>query len=157
MSTLKVGTIQDHANSITAMTIDSAGRVGKPNLPYGQASSDAKTVATAVVNLNQYVVSGGGMTVDTTNNRIIVPVAGLYMIGFHELADIAGYTEVIMRKNGTAIQGGRGQTGTSSQYGNFGAHVIISLAASDYIDWYGQAGTTHNNKEYNNHYVYLIG
>ena len=33
MSTLKVGTIQDHANSITAMTIDSAGRVSQPAKP----------------------------------------------------------------------------------------------------------------------------
>ena len=33
MSTLKVGTIQDHANSITAMSIDSAGRVTMPTRP----------------------------------------------------------------------------------------------------------------------------
>jgi len=157
MSTLNVTNIKA-ADGTSGLTIaNSTGIVTKPNVPYGQASSNAKTVATAVVNLNSNVVSGGGMTVDQTNNRIIVPVAGLYMIGFHELADIAGYTEVIMRKNGTAIAGSRAQTGTSSQYGNFGAHMVISLAASDYIDWYGQAGTTHNNVNYNNHYVYLIG
>ena len=34
MSTLKVGTIQDHANSNTAISIDSAGRVTQPNRPY---------------------------------------------------------------------------------------------------------------------------
>ena len=33
MSTLKVGTIQDHANSITAMTIDNAGRILTPARP----------------------------------------------------------------------------------------------------------------------------
>ena len=32
MSTLKVGTIQDHANSNTAMTIDSSGKVDAPVL-----------------------------------------------------------------------------------------------------------------------------
>ena len=31
MSTLKVGTIQDHTNSNNAMTIDSSGRVTEPN------------------------------------------------------------------------------------------------------------------------------
>jgi len=157
MSTLKVGTIQDHANSITAMTIDSSGRVSKPNLPYGQASSNAKTTATNVVNLNSHVVSGGGMNVDTSNNRIIVPVTGIYKIGFTELADVAAYTEIIMRKNGSNISGGRTQTGTSHQYGGLAHNMVISLSANDYIDWYCQAGTTHNNNEYNNHYVYLIG
>ena len=34
MSTLKVGTIQDHTNSITALTIDSTGRVSRPVTPY---------------------------------------------------------------------------------------------------------------------------
>ena len=33
MSTLKVGTIQDHANSNTAMSIDSSGRVTTPARP----------------------------------------------------------------------------------------------------------------------------
>ena len=33
MSTLKVGTIQDHANSNTAITIDSSGRVTMPQSP----------------------------------------------------------------------------------------------------------------------------
>ena len=33
MSTLKVGTIQDHASSTTAMTIDSSGRVLQPAKP----------------------------------------------------------------------------------------------------------------------------
>ena len=33
MSTLKVGTIQDHANSNTAISIDSSGRVTQPAKP----------------------------------------------------------------------------------------------------------------------------
>ena len=34
MSTLKVGTIQDHTNSNTAMTIDSSGRVTQTTKPF---------------------------------------------------------------------------------------------------------------------------
>ena len=34
MSTLKVGTIQDHTNSNTAISIDSSGRVTQPAKPY---------------------------------------------------------------------------------------------------------------------------
>tara|TARA_B100000963_G_scaffold355267_1_gene373181 strand:- start:585 stop:1073 length:489 start_codon:yes stop_codon:yes gene_type:complete len=162
MSTLITNTIQGVQNikydaSTTAMTIDSSGRVLKPVIPFGQASSNAKTTATNIVNLNTHVISGGGVTVDQTNNRMVVPVTGLYQIGFTELTDVAAYVEIIMRKNGSNINGARAQTGTSHQYGEFGHHMLISLAANDYIDWYCQAGTTHNNSEYNNHYVYLIG
>lgn len=157
MSTLNVTNIKA-ADGTSGLTIaNTTGIVTKSNLPYGQASSNAKTTATTVVNLNSHVVSGGGMNVDTTNNRIIVPVTGIYQIGFTELADVAAYTEIIMRKNGSNINGSRAQTGTSSQFGAFGSHMVISLTANDYIDWYCQAGTTHNNNQYNNHYVYLIG
>ena len=155
-SILKVDTIQNTGGT-TGLTIDSAGRMLKPVIPFGQASSTAKTTATNVVNLNTYVLSGGGVTVDQTNNRMIVPVAGLYKIGFTELTDVAAYVEIIMRKNGSNINGARAQTGTSHQYGEFGHHMVISLAANDYIDWYCNAGTTHNNQHYNNHYVYLLG
>ena len=40
MSTLKVGTIQDHANSNTAINIDSSGRVKMPNQVLFQAVSE---------------------------------------------------------------------------------------------------------------------
>ena len=138
MSVLKVDSIQNTGGT-TGLTIDSAGRMLKPVIPFGQASSTAKTTATNVVNLNTYVLSGGGVTVDQTNNRMIVPVAGLYKIGFTELTDVAAYVEIIMRKNGSNINGARAQTGTSHQYGEFGHHMVISLAANDYIDWYCNA------------------
>ena len=155
-SILKVDTIQNTGGT-TGLTVDSSGRILKPVIPFGQASSNAKTTATTIVNLNTHVISGGGVTVDQTNNRMIVPVAGLYKIGYTHLADVANYVEIIMRKNGSNINGGRAQTGTTHQYGEFGHHMLISLAANDYIDWYCQAGTTHINNNYNNHYVYLLG
>ena len=31
------------------------------------------------------------------------PVAGLYVIGFHQLNDVAAYTEVHVRVNGTVL------------------------------------------------------
>ena len=156
MSILKVDSIQNTGGT-TGLTIDNNGRVLKPVIPFGQASSNAKTTNGNVVNLNSHILSGGGLTVDQTNNRMIVPVAGLYKIGFTELTDVAAYVEVLMRKNGSNINGGVAQTGTSHQYGELGHHMVISLEANDYIDWYCNAGTTHNNTQYNNHYVYLLG
>jgi len=155
-SILKVDTIQNTGGT-TGLTIDNSGAILKPVIPYGQASSTAKTTATNIVNLNAHVLSGGGLTVDQTNNRMIVPVAGLYKIGFTELTDIHGYVEIIMRKNGSNINSARAQVYPGAAYSEFGHHMIVSLAANDYIDWYCNAGTTHNNVHYNNHYVYLLG
>ena len=158
MSTLKVGTIQDHANSNTAITIDSAGRVLKPVIPYGQASSGVVTNAGSIIQLTANVISGGGITVDQTNERMIVPVAGLYAIGFSQLTDsTSANTEVYMRKNGTRILGTSSQTHAGNDYDNLSCHFLITLAANDYIDWYVNAGVTHNNTGYNSHYVYLLG
>ena len=49
MSTLKVGTIQDHTNSITAISIDSSGRVTTPVIPRfeaGFSNDDMSNVGT---------------------------------------------------------------------------------------------------------------
>ena len=159
MSTLKVGTIQDHTNSITAMTIDSAGRVLKPVIPHGQASCNVVTAATNKIQLTTSLISGGGLTIDQTNERMIVPVSGLYCIGFHHLVDnVTASTTVEARINGSAFSGGTTQTEANSAYGGpLSVHVIKQLTANDYVEWFVIAGTVHNNTNYNNHYVYLLG
>tara|TARA_B100001287_G_scaffold135340_1_gene113877 strand:- start:722 stop:1204 length:483 start_codon:yes stop_codon:yes gene_type:complete len=81
MSTLKVGTIQDHANSNTAMTIDSSGRVFQPAKPYISLFHTVDTDYAAAATISNFTVaesrgithSGGVMT---------VPVTGQYMIYF---------------------------------------------------------------------------
>ena len=159
MSTLKVGTIQDHSNSITAMTIDSSGRVLKPVIPHGQASCNVVTAATNKIQLTTSLISGGGLTIDQTNERMIVPVSGLYCIGFHHLVDnVTASTTVEARINGNAFSGGTTQTEGNSAYGGpLSVHVIKPLTANDYVEWFVIAGTVHNNTNYNNHYVYLLG
>ena len=78
MSTLKVGTIQDHANSNTAMTIDSSGRVTTPARP---AFSAKKINSGGGASLN------GHITFDTVTfnvgsgwatNKFQAPIAGIY-------------------------------------------------------------------------------
>ena len=46
MSTLKVGTIQDHANSNTAISIDSGGRVTLNQQPMFQLGGVTQTIST---------------------------------------------------------------------------------------------------------------
>ena len=69
MSTLKVGTIQDHANSNTAISIDSAGVVSEPNRPCFSYTKSGTSVNDASMTQNFFetrhthggrVINGGG-------------------------------------------------------------------------------------------------
>ena len=85
MSTLKVGTIQDHANSITAMSIDSAGRVTEPAKPFlmcnctGHGSTVTPSGYTGLVPF-QNILSSRGISLNTSTYLWTVPVTGLYNI-----------------------------------------------------------------------------
>jgi hypothetical protein len=139
------------------MTINADGIVTMPNQPYAYASSQSKATATNKIQLDFGHYSGGGLTIDQTNERMTVPVAGLYAIGFTQLTDVAAYVECYIKINGTVISGSRAQTGNTHQYGMFGTKIIIQLQANDYAEIWCGAGTTHNNVGYNIHYVYLLG
>ena len=81
MSTLKVGTIQDHANSITAMTIDSAGRVLQPAKPAFRAEKRAsnQTYSGGQPKITfEHEVFDIGSNYDTSNSRFVAPVSGVY-------------------------------------------------------------------------------
>ena len=61
MSTLKVGTIQDHANSNNALLIDSSGRVTAPANPkfsvvLGSSAANADYTATSGIGTDAYAV-----------------------------------------------------------------------------------------------------
>ena len=84
MSTLKVGTIQDHANSNTAMSIDSTGRVLTPArpafrafLPSNLTTADYTTGGTTQITFPSESYDIGG-NYDTGNGKFIVPITGLY-------------------------------------------------------------------------------
>jgi uncharacterized membrane protein len=155
---LEVDTIKNTSGT-TSLTIDSSGRVLKPVIPYGQASKGGSAQSpTNKITISTNVLSGGGLTVDTTNHRMIVPIAGLYAIGFTQLTDsTSANTEVHMRKNGSQISGSSSQTQSSADYATLSQHMVIELSANDYIEWWVAAGAVHNNSQYNNHYVYLLG
>ena len=85
MSTLKVGTIQDHANSTTAITIDNAGHVAMPNTKrgifqvYSNSNQSIGSNATTLVQLDQKVFDPDNYF-NTTNYRYIPQIAGYYVI-----------------------------------------------------------------------------
>ena len=85
MSTLKVGTIQDHANSNTAISIDSSGRIALPQNPYlscnciGNSAAVSPGGFTGIVPFEN-VISSRGISLNTSTHFWTVPVTGLYSI-----------------------------------------------------------------------------
>ena len=144
MSTLKVGTIQDHANSITAISIDSAGRILTPARPAFRAEKRAsnQTIvdSTNTVITFEHEAFDIGSNYNTSNSRFTAPIAGIYHFnclvravansGTMELCSIYLY------KNGS-LYSDMFQfhvAGNQMQNSHIGASITVQLAATDYVN-----------------------
>ena len=111
--TLKLG----HGNlpdTRDVMAWRSDGVVTMPYQPYANASSSSGTAATAGIPLNQNGRSRGGLTI--SGNRMTVPVAGAYVIGYQHLGNSgSGPFQMAIRVNNTEIPGSRMQDTNSSK------------------------------------------
>ena len=134
MSTLKVGTIQDHSNSNTAISIDSSGRV---TLPQRVAFVGKKTDTTT---LNSSTSTN--VTFNTTDlahaswngTTFTVPVAGLYRIflnGHRQSTGTAAF-ELGIHKNGTMIESAY-TLGVSGARPRASIEALMVLAVNDAI------------------------
>lgn len=140
---------------VSRMNIDSAGRVTMPSQPYARASCNV--TGTGKIPLNAYNAVRGGMSIDNTNQRIIVPVSGAYIIGYNHLGNAgSGSCSMNIRVNGTTISPSAAQD-IGNGNDNFGFQTIYQLAANDYIEFQVFAGATHGNADYNIMYAYLFG
>tara|TARA_Y100000592_G_scaffold59313_1_gene92807 strand:+ start:620 stop:1144 length:525 start_codon:yes stop_codon:yes gene_type:complete len=147
MSTLKVGTIQDHANSTTALTIDNAGRILTPARPAFRARIGAQT-GSAIGAQGDLVFETEdfdiGDNYNVSNGKFTAPIAGIYHFMFRALsatnntggANTGGETVFgDLKKNGSAVPGARfyeyQQTG--NYHHTFYLNTIIQLNATDYV------------------------
>jgi hypothetical protein len=175
-SILNVDKIRATGSTTDALTIDSSdnlaapgnlavtGRVTQAALPAACFHYQGSDIvgSNSVIALNTQSVLQGGMT-KTTNNRIKVPIAGLYKIGFYHLANSTGaHSVLLVRVNGAHNSGGlpnanaiQFRTGQSNN--GFAYQTIASLAADDEIDFVVSSGTIHGNADYNSMFVYLLG
>jgi len=135
MSTLKVGTIQDHANSITAMTIDSAGRVLTPARPMFYATMSAATAANNVVKFDIVEINVGNCY-STSTGRFTSSVTGYYWFVYNVMSDNDGtdaYGEIRVRKNGTTYSNCSFRTELDNDFQGV-ATGIVHLPSGEYID-----------------------
>lgn len=157
MSTLKVGTIQDHTNSNTAMTISDGGVISQPNKPCfhvtkntDQTLSDATTTLVTFESVTDG--SNGGRTINRgglfASNKLTVTAAttGIYYlycnIFFQGSSDISDF-HMYYKKNGSDTQQvvyANAGSFSSLRFGTYQNNQIINLdTAGDYVELYAYA------------------
>ena len=149
---LVFGTENDAVNSFTSkMTIDSSGRVLKPYQPAIEASGANITPASATwtkFDLNNNVLSRGGMSLDTTNDRITVPSTGYYLVNYWIMVDMSTNSSSVralgvrLYKNGSIFNsrnywsGHRFTTGGSTTHDSATGHFLVNCSANDYLEFH---------------------
>lgn len=147
-SELGVQTIQ-HTNGTDAMTLDSSGRVLTPTRPAFSVSLTSSSTAGYQNVLNfDTVHTNVGSHYDTTNNRFVAPIAGLYHFAFSSLGcgtTGGGVLPVatgnaarieLSTNNGssyTAFAQGYSYFASSTSYPNLNCTGTIELAAGNYV------------------------
>jgi hypothetical protein len=143
----------------TKMTILQSGIVQIPGQPAFSAYRNAGDVGANTVFICNVVQVNIGSCYNLSNGRFTAPVAGTYLFAFHCMAtgSPTTFTNIAIRKNGTFISFGHGDTGA---YNHTNAQVITTMAANDYVDAFVVGGYTAiygGGGEYNNFNGHLIG
>ena len=146
-STLKVNTIQ-HTGGTTGLTVDSSGRVSLPNRVAGafkqSAQSSAANESSTKVPIDTAMYNDG-LSLDSTNYKVTVPVAGIYMVvgqvGYVSGADSAHSGIWINGANNALSKGLADAWVQEGDYANASQvivtnHKLLKLDANDYIELY---------------------
>ena len=150
MSTLKVGTIQDHANSNTAISIDSAGRVTQPAKPAFTVSCTSGAVLAGGDIVFNLAHINNGNHYNTSNGRFTAPVSGLYFFCWSMLH------ETIDGRSGSfyfKVNGSQAPTTTNGFFdqsnddyrANTSWNQILNLTANQYVQCYSSVQTYRTN------------
>ena len=131
---LNVGTIKEATGTTTAMTIDSSGRVGFPNLILVQAYMTTTMSTTGIMIWNNEVIDTAN-AYDPTTGQFTCPKAGYYEVSYNYAARgiYAGHRTNV-RKNG--VNQGIESTNANSSliWSVFSAGLEINMAASTIVE-----------------------
>ena len=118
MSTLKVGTIQDHTNSNTAINIDSGGRILQPQKPHFHVAKTNGAVGASTTILWNSVIrdTESGYNASTGIYTIPTGLTGLWWFGANALANNTTYVEITLKVGavGTFNARNQGQANTNT-------------------------------------------
>lgn len=124
-------------NNYTAMSVDAAGRVLKPNHPIFQAYGVSQGWVSNTLMIYPSVLINQGSNYNTTTGRFTAPITGAYHFFW---SHIGGNSDTVWRyyflKNGSQVGDwhARLDTGASgSEYGFGTREIIVPLTAGDYV------------------------
>ena len=150
MSILKVGTIQDHQNSNTAMTIDSSGRVLQPAKPLANVSYTADDMGAHTTNNDKILVFNvaeinQGNHYNTSNGKFTCPVTGIYQVTAYAQdgsSSFAGAMYLQVNVNGTQYGALSGSyTNAPSHAGSHISKLVSCTAGQEItISYYSSNG-----------------
>ena len=148
MSTLKVGTIQDHANSTTAMTIDSAGRVLTPARPmFDVAKGSTQSISSGTVTKVTWDTENYDIGGNFASDKFTAPIAGKYhmnaLVTMSTITAGAGIG-LIWYKNGSVFRSGYHQSTEINITFSLQSSGIFDLSVSDYLEVYVFQGSGSN-------------
>ena len=133
------------------MKIDSSGVVTTPYQPAIEFSGPAITPANATwtkFDLDSNVLSRGGMSLDTTNDRITVPATGYYLVNYWIMVNMSTNSSSVralgvrLYKNGSIFNsrnywsGHRFTTGVLTTHDSATGHFLVNCTANDYLELY---------------------
>lgn len=125
------------SNSMTTrMTIDASGRVTTPSQPHisGSPFGPAANTGDAV----NFATNKSRGTLSFSNNRVTVPVDGVYLIIFQTIRSRqSGRTDSSIRING-AVYCSSLTAYNADDFGSQTNVASVSLSANDYIQFYNQ-------------------
>lgn len=164
MSTLKVGTIQDHANSTTALTIDSAGRVLTPARPMFDVTKNTnQNISSSSITKVTWTTENYDIGGNFANDKFTAPINGKYFMNvFLTMSPtVAGAgIGLIWYKNGSVFRSGHHQSTEINITFGLDSTGVFDLNANDYLEIYvfqGSGGTESVGAENNVGSVNAVG
>ena len=149
-------------NNTTKMSIDSSGRVTKPNTPHMLAMGYKERYGTTDRHLFHTVTTNTGNHWNNTNGKFTCPVAGTYLVtAFSGYKAADNYAGIGIGYNGSVLTFGWSHP-TDDLHGTQGVAIMKNASANDYFYYY--ANTTYTSpiassgNEHHSHFsVYLLG
>ena len=170
MSTLKVGTIQDHANSNTALTIDSSGKVDAPvlgsltrNVVSFNATGPSTYTNYGASGVMSYNITNSAHSFDntsgaysTSNSEFTCAIAGLYHFEATALLQSESQSGIILQyraSNDNLIANFHGYNHGRHLH----THTLVQMTVGQKMRVLAESTTPHYIGVYGRFTGYLIG
>jgi len=163
MSTLKVGTIQDHTNSNTAISIDSSGRVTTPARPAFHTNAKPASVSNGATVIWTSTLFNISSSYSTSTGKFTAPITGIYQ--FNVNLFFTSFNPAQIRIFKTPAGGSDETLAEQKAQGFAGSHHVlndsrcIQLNVGDAVRVHKDSGTltTNTGKDFGSFSGFLIG